>query len=314
MRALAGMVLLTGALGMNSSLARAELSFQELEGVEFSFASGAGAWSTDLTIHEDGSFAGIYHDSDMGDSGEGYPHGTLYLCRFSGLFSEPEKVDENTYVFRIESIEQEQPAGKKEIIDETLYVYSDPYGLNDAEELYLYLPGTPLEILPEEYLSWVGYHDLSQTEDTTLPFYGLYNVNAQQGFSSYKPEPLSEQEGYIRSQAALADQQSAPLEEEVKNADLSQLELNMKSAELYQIWDDALNRIWRFLLENLDPESMDALTLEELDWIAEKEASAAQEGEAYEGGSMQPLIENMVLFERTRDRVYELVQRYGYLQ
>ena len=33
---------------------------------EFLFASGAGAWSTVLSIGPDGSFTGEYHDADMG--------------------------------------------------------------------------------------------------------------------------------------------------------------------------------------------------------------------------------------------------------
>ena len=47
-------------------------AFSELSNVQFWFSSGAGAWGTDLNIAEDGTFEGVYSDSDMGDTGEAY--------------------------------------------------------------------------------------------------------------------------------------------------------------------------------------------------------------------------------------------------
>ena len=35
--------------------------------LDLTFASGAGAWCTGLTLERDGSFTGVYHDSGMGD-------------------------------------------------------------------------------------------------------------------------------------------------------------------------------------------------------------------------------------------------------
>ena len=52
--------------------------FERLDGSTFYFLSGAGAWSTELVVSPDGSFTGYYHDTDMGDSGAGYPNGTRY--------------------------------------------------------------------------------------------------------------------------------------------------------------------------------------------------------------------------------------------
>ena len=40
------------------------------ETVEFLFMSGAGAWSTQLSLNRDGSFTGVFHDSEMGDRAE----------------------------------------------------------------------------------------------------------------------------------------------------------------------------------------------------------------------------------------------------
>ncbi len=69
----------------------------------FTFASGAGAWATSLKLSEDGSFVGGYHDSDMGDSGDGYPNGTIYVCGFSGKFSDPEPTEyQNIYSMKLQ--------------------------------------------------------------------------------------------------------------------------------------------------------------------------------------------------------------------
>ena len=50
--------------------------FSLIRGQLFEFSSGVGAWSTELTMLEDGTFWGNFHDSEMGETGEGYPNGT----------------------------------------------------------------------------------------------------------------------------------------------------------------------------------------------------------------------------------------------
>jgi len=292
--------------------ARADFSFEKVEDVEFYFASGAGGWDTHLMIGADGSFTGNYHDSDMGDTGEEYPNGTLYFCDFTGSFTQPEKLDEYTYTFEMDALDLLRKPGEEETVDGIRYVYSDAYGLDDAETFYMYLPGKPLEELPEEYLGWVGYYDLSKTEDTVLPFYGLYNEKAQEGFSGYKiPDEDPAEAGFISGLISQTEEKTAGPAKELEEGNLPQQQLNMESYELFRQWDDTLNEIWAYLKETLDTEAMDALTQEELTWIAEKEADVRKEGSAFEGGSMQPFAENMTAYRWTKDRVYELRERYG---
>ncbi len=288
------------------AVASADFSFADVGGVEFYFSSGAGAWDTHLMIKSDGSFSGNYHDSNMGETGEGYPGGTRYYCDFEGSFTEPRKVDDYTYVFECKDLDYLTEAGSREIIDQILYIYSDAYGLDDPGEFYMYLPGKPLDELPEEFRSWVGYYDLSSTNDTALPFYGLYNENAKAGFSGY---PV--QKNQIAEMVDDAEEKSAALVAELEGGDLPQTQLNITSGELFQIWDDVLNEIWAFLKDNLDTETMDELTKEEISWIADKEADVKKQGSGYEGGSLQPYIENMAAYQWTKDRVYELMERYS---
>ena len=137
-----------------------------------------------IDIEKDGSFSGSYHDSDMGDQGEGYPHGTVYVCNFSGKFTQPEPVNEYTYSTKIEQIQTERtPDQEEEIIDDIRYVYSGPYGLEGADEILIYLPGAKTADLPETFLEWANlvlYDPSGMPEE--MPCYGLYNVAEKTGF------------------------------------------------------------------------------------------------------------------------------------
>lgn len=284
-----------------------EFSFADVADREFYFSSGAGGWRTVLYIYEDGSFDGNYMDSDMGVTGESYPNGTIHYSEFSGQFTEPQKVDDGIWKFQIGSIEYPYGFGE-EIKDGYHYYYTDAYGLEEAEDLYLYLPGIPVAELPGEYQRWIGYYDPDAVSQEELPFYGLYNVKQQEGFSSYsyeKPEPAEQIAEYVSQ----AEEQAAALEETLKAA-VAQTDMNIISMDIYTVWDDCLNSIWRILKENLSEEAMAALTAEERNWIAEKEKAVKEAGAGAEGGSIYPLVVNQKAVELTKERVYALA---GYL-
>ena len=305
--------LLAGLTLTCSSPVRAEdFTFADLKDVEFVFASGVGGWSTELKIAEDGTFSGYFHDSEMGLSGDDYPYGTVYVCDFSGSFSGPEKVDDHTYTFYIEDMSQERNMDEEEIRDGIRYVYSFPYGLDNAIDFYLYLPGTPLDELPEEFVSWGRGTVLYEEGYTALPSYGLYNANMEEGFFGYTDtaQELYSDDSYMDGLIRDAAEKAAEIEEEINRGDLPQQQMNLKARDLYTVWDDCLNEIWAYLKQILDPETMDALTQEELQWINEKETKADQAGKEFEGGSLQPFIEQTTAADMTEKRVYELGQRY----
>lgn len=282
----------------------AEFSFADVSDRLFSFSSGAGAWSTELFINSDGSFEGLFHDSDMGDAGEAYPGGTRYICNFKGRFDSLERVDAFTYKMKLAALEFEQEPGKEELADDVLYIYSTAYGIDDGEEFYLYLPGAKLAELPEEYRRWVGYYNLEDAAETELPFYGLYNISAENGFSSYEYEKPSLSER-ISEAISLAEEKEAELEAKLQEA-VTQLDMNTISAEQFQNWDDTLNTVWRLLESELDDAKMEALRTEERNWIAQKDEQVKAVGQEHEGGSMQPMDEAMKAAELTKERVYEL--------
>ena len=123
--------------------------FADLENWQFWFGSGAGVWCTVLDVNPDGTFEGNFHDSDMGSMDETYPNGTVYICSFTGKFTQPVKVNDYTYSMRIESIELADEPDKEEIKDEFRLIYTGPHGMEDAEEILIYLPGAPVKELPK---------------------------------------------------------------------------------------------------------------------------------------------------------------------
>jgi len=279
-----------------------ELSFADLKNLEFYFASGAGGWRTVLQIKADGSFSGVFSDSEMGSVGEGYPKGTYYLCEFEGSFTEPVPLNDYTYSMKIADLRCIREPETTEIIDEILYHYSTPYGIEGTEEILIYLPGAPIAELPEQYMNWVR-NDIAVPETDALPFYGLYNVSEQNGFSSYEIS-LSAQLASIREQA---DAVSASLE----NDPLTQADMNLKAYELAELWNAALNIVWEMLEDSLPEEELAALTEEQQDWLAERDRAVEEAGQEVQGGSIYPLIVNSEAARLTEERVCELYERLG---
>lgn len=162
------------------------IPFREFSG-DYFFSSGSGGWSTDVTIYEDGSFSGVFHDSDMGVTGEGYPNGTVYLCEFSGKFSELEKKDDFTYTCSLEEITQEEEAGIERISQEDgiKYIYSDPYGFDGGKEFEFYLPGKSVADFSSEFLSWMSAIRYNEPYPDTLFNRAFNNVSNMYGFEEY---------------------------------------------------------------------------------------------------------------------------------
>ena len=123
----------------------------------FEFCSGAGGWSTDFEIEKDGSFKGSYHDSDMGDTGDDYENGTMYLCGFSGKFTDLTKINDYTYQMKMENLTYDETPGKEEIADGVKYIYTDVYGLKERTPLKCIFRGTLSgEICQKMYISGYG--------------------------------------------------------------------------------------------------------------------------------------------------------------
>lgn len=148
---------------------------------EFIFSSGVGAWSTDLKIKSDGTFTGLFHDSDMGDMDTDYPNGTVYTCSFSGKFTKPKKISEYIYSMNIEWLDSEDTPGTIYYEDGFRIIMSTPYGMDNADEFQIYLPGAATADLPGDFLSWL-YMNYEVQDTLPVGFYGIYNVGGKEAF------------------------------------------------------------------------------------------------------------------------------------
>ena len=180
----------------------ADKVFSEMSDWCFIFSSGAGGWGTELFVNPDGTFTGHYSDSDMGDTGPGYSNGTVYVCNFSGKFSKNVRAaGPLMHSLSIESIEYENKPDTEEIIDNILYKYTTPYGLEgldshseDDPELVFMEAGAVTSAINEEEMSWVSSthfgtyvgSEWDYVEDTPeeLPYAVLINTVKSYAFFS----------------------------------------------------------------------------------------------------------------------------------
>ena len=154
------------------------------------FTTGAGAWSTELTLEADGSFTGVFHDSNMGELDEElYPEGTIYVCSFAGRFENIKKVNDYTYSMTLAEVNTAQDEEMEWIEDGFKYVTTGPYGIEDGEEFLFYLPDAPTSVLTEEQFSWYPLRFDAQTPKK-LGYYALINLETDEGFFAEEDKPL----------------------------------------------------------------------------------------------------------------------------
>jgi len=283
----------------------AAFSYASLKDTLFSFSSGAGGWCTELFISEDGSFKGNYHDFDFLDPDDEDSKGLMYSCEFEGKFSELEKVDDLTYKTTIKSIKYKNKPDSKEKIDGVSYVYTTAYGLDEAKDLYFYLPGSKVEALPEDFVTWVNmaiFDYDTETQKDTLDFVGLYNEKPKYGFSSSSYS--NDYTANVNNTKELSD----TLRKEIQEEELNQTELNEKAKALYDLWDNQLNDLWGVLLQTLPESEMKELKSDEINWINKKEKKLKKIRKKYKGGSMAPMQEYLKAADLTEDRVYVLLK------
>ena len=155
--------------------------FSEIAG-DYTFSSGAGGWGTGLHINSDGTFTCEYGDTDFAMNEE-YDV-VVYESRCHGKLTNPRKLNEYTYAFDMEELIYEGTPGEESITNESgtmiKRVFTNAYGIAEAETFYVYTQDAPVARLPEEFQSWVQW-SIDRNSDT-LGFTGLYNVNEMYGF------------------------------------------------------------------------------------------------------------------------------------
>lgn len=111
----------------------------------------------------------------------------------------------------------------------------------------------------------------------------------------------------INAKISYTEKQEKKVEIKQEQAE-TQADMNQTANEMYELWDDTLNAVWKILEANLNKTDMETLRKEERKWVKFKEEEMKAAGEENEGGSMQPLLEAMKGAELTKARVYELAK------
>lgn len=112
----------------------------------------------------------------------------------------------------------------------------------------------------------------------------------------------------LESYMTSIEEQSDSIKYSLENDPLTQTEMNEKSQELYELWDDALNYLWGELKNVLSEEDFEELRDVQRTWITEKEETVENAGKEFEGGSLYPTVVNTEAAKITEERVYELYE------
>ena len=107
---------------------------------------------------------------------------------------------------------------------------------------------------------------------------------------------------------ATVETQSNALKTSLENDPLPQVDMNMKSEELRQLWDSALAIMLDKAKSALPEAEWKPLTEAQNAWTAATETAVAAAGKDWEGGSMYPLVVNMEAAKLTEARVYEIYE------
>ena len=161
---------------------------------------------------------------------------------------------------------------------------------------------------PEDEINADVEENIETTPDVTSDSSADKNpVSSESTDSGTEAGNISEVRSRVEEELKLVEEQEAILEENLQNI-TSQMEMNQISYEIYQLWDDELNAIWRTLKEVLEPGKMEELTEEQREWITYKENEVNAAGAEFGQGTMRSAIENSEGTDLTKKRVYELVE------
>ncbi len=277
-----------------------DISFADLTQYEFTYSSGAGAWSSSFHIAKDGYFYGMYNDSDMGDTGEGYPDGTVYTSNFGGQFTNLIKVSDYIYEMTISDMTYDNTPGTEELADNMRYVYETAAGIPEAGQVTLYMPKAEVSSIDSEiYQYYLSQYDSDATvlsnpvivsSEKESGFYGVsqdFKESAEMNYSSYKSSY-----DYFVEEIATATSSEEKLEAAQQNAN---------------IMDQLLNQLWTVYKHNTDEASFKQELENQRVWISDKEAQMKTAQEACSDVMEGQIAASSKSAELTIDRCNQLV-------
>ncbi|WP_196808923.1 lysozyme inhibitor LprI family protein [Butyrivibrio sp. FC2001] len=294
---------------------------------EYGFISGSG--SNSAANH---GFEQAYIDADGKYNYGYYEEQELYFDGFAE-FKEHDKFDTSglegdicVYTLRLQQYYDDYNGNEiysYEVVDSETYQTIDvPNLYTDSEykkimDCFHDLKIVPLDELKkaeEEKLTSIGATDeiragkaLEYTEIDPAIYGG--DGNSADSASSENNDVIDydtiKDDGTIQSELAMVEQSY----QEYVNMDwsiMTQSEMSITAEEIFNLWDTELNSLWSRLTKTVSPEKKEELLADQRSWIKEKEAAIKKAGDAADGGSIRPMIENEVAYDYTRQRVYYL--------
>lgn len=95
----------------------------------------------------------------------------------------------------------------------------------------------------------------------------------------------------------------------LEQEELTQTDMNQRSAELRALWDEALEHLLYEAQKILPEAELAQLAAEQQAWQTDMMAAIEAAGSAFEGGSLYPLVVNSEAAKLTEERVYQLYER-----
>lgn len=124
----------------------------------FIFTSGAGGWFTVMSVSKDGDIKGNYNAPVSGYTGPDHPNGQVFVSDFTGKFTDLIKVNDYEYKMTLTNLDYPK-SGTTKIVNGVKIETTEPYGIADkkspGKEFILYLPGRPVQDLPEAVGNWI---------------------------------------------------------------------------------------------------------------------------------------------------------------
>jgi uncharacterized protein YecT (DUF1311 family) len=98
--------------------------------------------------------------------------------------------------------------------------------------------------------------------------------------------------------------------EDFDNTEKTTKDMRDHANERYKQWDDALNEIYGVLKRQLSASDMKNLQNEEIQWIKNRDSKASEASSKAKGGTLEPVLYVGSLAQSTKERCYELVDKY----
>lgn len=130
--------------------------------------------------------------------------------------------------------------------------------------------------------------------------------------TSNKASNKTSKKQYFQTRLSTVESQVSELENSPELTEGSTLQLREVQGKCYLKWDGLLNEIYGELKNQLSQNEMDSLTNKQRQWIKYRDSETEKAGEENKGGTIEIIEKNATRTELTRQRCYELVNKYVY--